>query len=125
MFAMFQLNPAVFTDIFKVVSSNRLVKRRMYLNPWWPICLCWFLTVPDFLFGAIMMIVFYFALINLDFYWIAAVCSSAIFAIFGVLWPCCCFVSNRKVRQITELSSIMVKAISMILCEKTSSYTSP
>lgn len=89
-------NPEVFTKLIAEMTPNRLIKQRMFINPWWPTCFILYFVLPEFLIGGFGM-----TLADPEdkqMVLIGILCL-VLFAIFGIAWPCYCIFASWKGRS--------------------------
>lgn len=94
-----QFNPEVFTKLIAEMTPNRLIKQRMFINPWWPTCVILYFLLPEFLIGGFGMI--FVDPEDKEMIPIGILCL-VVFAIFGIAWPCYCIFASWKVTFFNE-----------------------
>ncbi|XP_052090113.1 uncharacterized protein LOC127726700 isoform X1 [Mytilus californianus] len=91
-------NPEVLTEHVAKVSSTRLVRQRVFINPTRIICVIAYYFIIDFFLGGLAMMLVY-AFVPVDFEYplfIAGIPIALISGILGVAWPCYCYSSKRQ-----------------------------
>ncbi|CAC5417986.1 unnamed protein product [Mytilus coruscus] len=91
-------NPEVLTEHVAKVSSTRLVKQRVFINPIRLSCvMADYFIINVFLVGMAMLVVYVFAPFDGDNPFLFAGLSFALTSgILGIVWPCYCYASKRK-----------------------------
>ncbi|CAC5401447.1 unnamed protein product [Mytilus coruscus] len=91
-------NPEVLTEHVAKVSSTRLVRQRVFINPSRLICVIAYYFIIDFFLGGLGMILVN-AIVPYDGDYsmlFAGIPFALISGILGVAWPCYCYSSKRK-----------------------------
>lgn len=101
-----QFNPEVLTEHVAKVSSTRLVRQRVFINPTRLICVIAYYFIIDFFLGGLsLMVVYAFVPIGVEYpLFIAGIPIALVSGILGVAWPCYCYSSKRQVFDIQKLS---------------------
>ncbi|XP_063402186.1 uncharacterized protein LOC134686452 [Mytilus trossulus] len=90
-------NPEVLTEHVGKVSSTRLVRQRVVINPSSLICVITSFFIIDFFLGGLAMILVNIVPYDDDYSMlIAGIPFASISGILGVAWPCYCYSSKRK-----------------------------
>ncbi|XP_076078927.1 uncharacterized protein LOC143048973 isoform X2 [Mytilus galloprovincialis] len=91
-------NPEVLTEHVSNVSSTRLVRQRVCINPTRLICVIAYYFIIDFFLGGLGMMLINAIVPYYDDYWMlfAGIPFALISGILGVAWPCYCYSSKRK-----------------------------
>ncbi|XP_063402702.1 uncharacterized protein LOC134686827 [Mytilus trossulus] len=91
-------NPEVLTEHVAKVSSTRLVRQRVFINPTRLICvIAYYFIIDFFLGGLLLMVVYAFVPVGVEYpLFIAGIPIALVSGILGVAWPCYCYSSKRQ-----------------------------